>query len=274
MGIYCVTGTNQSVEFGHPEFWGQAYASFPKFFEVIFRAGESLNGLTMRRYENVDSWEKVIFNLGLLTGFSVMELITLVGNGFGLGAMKIARTILESSINAEYLRLFPGECDDFLEWHWVEQYKMLKYVRENMPERLGELTDIEGIERGFEKSKFRFLRKDGELRGSWCRLDLGSRAAKTGFAEAYKLIYPFGSQLIHGSFGGLAMHFDTTQASARLSPPPSLNWCEQALVGGHMCLYRIVGTLSLTLNVEPSPLLAQLSADFNYAWNGTGELRP
>jgi len=105
---HCVTETNQSVEFGHPEFWGQAYASFPKFFEVIPRAGDALNGLTMhRRYENVNPWEKVIFNLGLLTGFSVMELITLVGNGFGPGAMKIARTILESSINAEYLRLFP-----------------------------------------------------------------------------------------------------------------------------------------------------------------------
>jgi hypothetical protein len=263
-----VTETNQSVEFGHPEFWGQAYASFPKFFEVIPRAGDALNGLTMhRRYENVNPWEKVIFNLGLLTGFSVMELITLVGNGFGLGAMKIARTILESSINAEYLRLFPEECDDYLEWHWVEQYRLLKYVRGNMPDRLSELTDIEGTEKGFESSKARFLRKDGELRGSWCRLDLGSRAARTGFADAYKLIYPFGSQLIHGSFGGLAMHFDTTEESARISPPPSLSWCEQALVGGHMCLYRVVATLSLTFKTEPSPPLAQLKSDFDYAWN-------
>ena len=267
-----MTKTNQSVEFGHPEFWPEAFAAYPKFFEVIFRAGEALNGLSTCRYENVNPWEKVIFNLALLTGFSVMELITLVGNGFGLGAMKIARTILESSINAENLRLFPGECDDFMEWHWVEQYKMLKYVRENMPERLGELTDIEGTEIGFEKSKFRFLRKDGELRGGWCRLDLGSRAAKTGFTEAYKLIYPLGSQLIHGTFGGLAMHFDSTQASARISPPPSLNWCEQALAGGHVCLYRIVLTLSLTVNVEPSPSLAQLKDDFDYAWNRMHEL--
>jgi hypothetical protein len=257
----------QDVEFGHPEFWEQVYASFPKFFEVIFRAGDALNGITVRRYDNLEPCQKIIFNLGLLTGFSVMELITLVGNGFGLGAMKIARTILESSINEEYLRLYTGECDDYLEWHWVEQYKMLKYVQQNMPEHLSELSETEQTERGFQDSKPRYLRKDGQLRGSWCRLDLGSRAAKTGFTEAYKLIYPFGSQLIHGSIGGLAMHFDGTHEGARISPPPSLNWCEQALVGAHMCLYRIVYTLSLTLKVQPFPSLNQLEADYKYAWN-------
>jgi hypothetical protein len=262
--------TKQDVQFGNPEFWEQAYGVFPKFFEVIFRAGDALNGVTMRRYDEVEPCQKVILNLGLLTGFSIMELITLVGNGFGLGAMKIARTILESSINAEYLRLFPDECDDYLEWHWVEQYKMLKYVRENMPERLSELSEISATEKGFEGAKSRYLKRDGELRGSWCRLDLGSRAARTGFTEAYKLIYPLGSQLIHGSFGGLAMHLDATHEGVRISPPPSLNWCEQALVGAHMCLYRVTATLSLTFDVEPSPTLAQLKADYEYAWNKAG----
>ena len=128
------------VQFGNLEFWQEAYDSFPKFWAVIHRAADALNNVTMKRvYENVEPRQKIILNLGLLSAVSVMELITLVGNGFGLGAMKVARTLLEGAINAEYLRMFPEESENYLEWHWVEQYKVLEYMREHMPNEFAQL---------------------------------------------------------------------------------------------------------------------------------------
>src|SRR3989442_13487598 len=131
---------NAKVQFGHPDFWPKALDAFPKFFEVAGRAGDALNNLVMRGYKEVEPIQKVILNLGILTGISMMELVTLAGNGFGLGAMKIARTILESAINAEYLRRFPDEREDYLNWHRVEVYKDLMYLRQHNPDRLKDLS--------------------------------------------------------------------------------------------------------------------------------------
>ena len=48
------------------------------------------------------------------------------GNGLGQGAMKIVRTLMETVINAEYLRQYPNELDDYINWSWVEKEKGFK----------------------------------------------------------------------------------------------------------------------------------------------------
>jgi hypothetical protein len=254
------------VGFGYPTFSPQVVDSFPRFFEVADRAFRSLDALVTRGYPECEPVQKVILNLGILAGISAQELMVLAGNGFGLGAMKIARTLLETAINAEYLRLFPDECDDYLDWLWVERYKRLIYIRENMPERLSDLSDTAGTETGFMRVRSRFLRANGDLRGSWCRLDLGARAAKTGFKDSYKLINPMASCLIHGTLAGLAMHSLGTQDDARIAVPPSLNFCKESLSGAHSCLLQVVDTLSKTFLARPEPSLDQLVEDYKFAW--------
>jgi hypothetical protein len=113
----------------------KVHKAFPKF-EVVTRLTDSLNDLTGRAHPNPESYQRVILNLGILNAVSMFELVTLAGNGFGLGAMKIARTVMETAINAEYLRRFPAECALYLNWHWIEQYKLLTYVREHTAELL------------------------------------------------------------------------------------------------------------------------------------------
>ncbi len=259
--------TNRDVVFGFPDFSSQVLDRFPRFFEVVPRASDSLDAILRRGYPELEPVQKVILNLGILAGNSVMELITLAGNGFGLGAMKIGRTLLETAINAEYLRLMPAECDDYLDWHWIEQYKLLTYVRENMPDLLADLSDVAGTEMEFAKIRSRFQRPDGDLRGSWCRLDLGARAARVGFQESYKLINPIASRLIHGTIGGLAMHFGDSKDEVRIGTPPSLYFCEQALTGAHACLLCVIDTLSISLKTESSPPLVELVRDYEYAWS-------
>jgi len=167
----------------------------------------------------------------------------------GFGAAKY----LAGAINAAYLRRFPTECDDYLAWGWVEHYKLLKYMRANAPDLLSQISPekIRRADQEFERvrSRFEFTTGRGEtkLRGSWCSLDLGSSAEKTDFQEAYRLIYPWASQMFHGSFGGLSKHFDLEQDQHRIEVPPSLNWCGGALIGGHLCTVRVVETQGMTV---------------------------
>lgn len=260
---------NGRVVFGYPEYGQQVHARFPKFFEVAPRLTDSLNDLTSRAHPNPEPYHRVILNLGILTAISMVELVTLSGNGFGIGAMKIARTVMETAINAEYLRRFPAECDLYLNWHWVEQYKLLVYVREHAPELLPHLpaAEMERVEREFPVVRAQYEKPNHELRGSWCSLDLGARAVRTGFAEAFRLINPISSQLIHGTFGGLARHFDLTADEHRISLPPTMEFCAEALSGGHMCVLKTVETLALTFNWIPCNPVERLVEDYVYAWN-------
>lgn len=267
---------NGNVVFGYPEYGVEVHKAFPKFFEVIPRLTDSLNDLTGRAHPNPEPYHRVILNLGILTAVSMFELVTLAGNGFGLGAMKIARTVMETAINAEYLRRFPAECDLYLNWHWIEQCKLLTYVREHAAELLPELSpvEIERVEREFAQVRAQYEKPNGDLRGSWCSLDLGARAAKTDFTEAFRLINPISSQLIHGTFGGLAKHFDLTADEHRISIPPSMEYCAEALVGGHMCMLANVGTLADAFNRVPCNPIPKLVEDFHYAWDKQDKAAP
>ncbi len=268
----------QQPIFGYPDFWQKVYDTYAKFFEVFPRACEALNSITTRVYENVEPSQKAILYLGMATCTSMMELTTLVGNGLGQGAMKIARTMLETAINAEYLRQFPGDSDCFLEWHLVEQHQLLNYMREHAPDQLSKLSNetIAETDKNFEgvRPKFEYNNASGKkrLRGSWCSLDLGSRAAKTDFQKEYLIVNRLGSRLIHGSIGGLTMSFDPEEEECMVAVPPSLNFCGLALHVGHVCLVRVVQTLAMTFTAETCHSVAQLTKDFQYAWHDAENL--
>jgi hypothetical protein len=259
----------RSPVFGNPTYWQQVHDAFPKFFEVVPRFTDSLNDITSRAHPDPEPYQRVILNLGILTGVSMWELVTLAANGFGQGAMKIARTVMEAAINAEYIRRFPAECDFYLNWHWIEQYRLLAYVREHAKELLPELSaeEIERVESEYPKQRPKFETRSGDVRRSWCSTDLGTRAAKTDFAEAFRLINPISSQLIHGTFGGLSRHFDLKTDEHRISIPPSMEYCAEALVGGHTCILKMIETLANTFNWVPCNSIEKLVEDFYHAWD-------
>lgn len=256
------------IQFGHPEFWRTVHDAYPRFFEVHERLKLSFNTIAKpRTFQNRD--QKVILNLCLLAGVAMEELVTLVGNGLGIGAMKIARNLLELSINAEYLRANPGLIDDFIDWFWIEQHKWLTYAEQHDTDLLKQFTP-EAIaqtrqEFGRVRSKFED-KKTHKLRGSWSAVNLAGRAVQTHSEIAYRLINPFGSQFVHGTPGALLNHFDLSIRQDQIAAPPSLKWCSQALCGGHYCLAMVIHTLEAGFSEEATPSAEQIAKDFQYAW--------
>jgi hypothetical protein len=120
---------DHEVSFGFHDFWQTAYEAFPRFWEVYPRLLEAINSLVWRNYGETNPLQHIIINLGIVGATSLSEITTLAGNGLGLGAMKIARSMLESAINAEFLRKFPEHLKDYFDWWIVERYKLMKYVR-------------------------------------------------------------------------------------------------------------------------------------------------
>lgn len=88
----------------------------------------------------------------------MLELMTLAGNGMGQGAMKICRTLMETVVNADYLRQWPAELDAYLNWSWVEKKKELEYVRQHLPHLLPDISPeaIGSIEKEFQATRASF----------------------------------------------------------------------------------------------------------------------
>jgi hypothetical protein len=258
------------VEFGHPGYWKVITDAFPRFFEIHPRLVASFNSISQKSRETSRN-QKIILNLSLLAGIALEELITLVGNGLGPGAMKILRNLLEVSINAEYLRVNANAVDDFLEWFWVEQHRWLNYGKQHNHDLLKQWTPeaVKKIEQEFVRVRPRFEKphRPSEIRSGWCAVDLGTRAAAAHMELVYNLVNRFSTQFTHGTLGSLLNHFDVSQSSERIDAPPSLRWCAQALVGGHNCLSMVIHTLEMLFNEEASPSSTVIAKDYQYAWN-------
>jgi Family of unknown function (DUF5677) len=261
---------DHEVSFGFHDFWQTAYQAFPRFWEVYPRLLEAINSLVWRKYGETNPLQHIIINLGIVGATSLSEITTLAGNGLGPGAMKIARSMLETAINAEFLRRFPEHLDDYFDWWIVERYKLMKYVRTDAAHMLSKYSKEwqDQIDSEFEAVKARFeigSAANRRLRAGWCSIALDARATKTDFQEAYKLIYPIGNKLMHATLGGMAMHARKPEA-IRVDPPPSINFCKTALVGGHMCAARMVQSISAVMNQEPTPTEDILTKDYKFAW--------
>jgi hypothetical protein len=264
---------DREVSFGFESFWPKAYEAFPRFWEVYPRLIESINSLITPGYKRTIALQKVVLNLGILGATSLVEINTLVGNGLGYGAMKITRSMLEVAINAEFLRKFPEYVDDYLDWGAVESHRLLRYVRTDAPHLLSQYPKglQDEIDKDFQLVKHRFETvKPGQkprVRPGWCAMALDARATETGLQEEYKLVYPIGNKLLHGTIGGMSMHANrSVDRFSRVSVPPSLNYCKLALVGGHTCSMKIIETVSKVMTKEPSPKFDVLTKDYVFAW--------
>jgi len=100
------------ITVGFPEFQDQVVGEFPSFFATLPKLQAALNELTNEGHASISAQDHLILNLGILAGISMEETVLLGTNGFGPGAMKAVRSLMEASITAEYIRLNPEAPED------------------------------------------------------------------------------------------------------------------------------------------------------------------
>ena len=195
-----------------------------------------------------------------------VAIITLVGNGMGPSAMKLARSAMETAINAETPRLDPVAAEDFLEWHWVEQHR-LTWAEQNDVEILASIggPKIDEIETNYAKVRPRFLTQKGRVRSSWSAHKLDVRAEKAGFLDTYRLIHPLHANSFMEVSEGCS-NISPRQTSTGSLPPPTHEWDRQALLSAHSSMLRLAQTLCLTFNTDTKPPLQELQDDYLRIW--------
>ena len=135
----------------------------------------------------------------------------LSANGYGVGAIKLLRTLYEHAVTLNYLSEHPYELDTFYDYSYVTEHKLLKPIRETYGSHAFENTSIQEteVEERFLSVKERFMIADCKkcgtkrLNHTWNKLDFVSMAKQAG---------PLGALILHGYYGPLTQahsHFAT-----------------------------------------------------------------
>lgn len=256
-----------TIKFGFPEFWESFYLKFEPVMRVLPGYRHALNGIVDLAYENLDGWQRPVLNLGRLSGVEMTELLTLTANGCGHGAMKILRSMLETAIDAEFIRLNPIRFTQYIEWDGFERWRVYQAMISVNPAAESQIgaVELDRAKNEYDRVRAAF-RANGRTPSRWCAVRLDVEANQAKLSPLYEMIHPIATRLLHGGMFALLLHFDGQTDKHRIDVPPAMTWCQQALVGGTCCLRQTIGTLSQALQVEPKPSVADLAKDTLTAW--------
>jgi hypothetical protein len=184
-----------------------------------------------------------------------MEVFLLSANGYGMGAIKLLRTLYEHAVTLYYLREHPDELDNFYDYSYVTEHKLLKPIRETYGCQAFENTSIREseVEERFSRVKERFMIADCKKCGTkrlnytWNKLDLVSMAKQAG---------PLGALILHGYYGPLTQaHSHVATLTSRLTvledggisfvPDAQRNEADAALFTAHeiiLCVLEVQKT--------------------------------
>jgi len=102
---------------GFPEFWTPVYRKYRGFFDCAQLLEPIVSDMIKTPVEG-----KLLLITGRLMAAAVNSygaLMTLVLNGYGMDAMKIARSIYETELNILRLKNHPEDLADFLDYNVI-----------------------------------------------------------------------------------------------------------------------------------------------------------
>jgi hypothetical protein len=239
--------------FGFPNLWDAAYKSHADKYRAIDKLQQVANELFVATKDSADELVQVARALTGVNSNAMSDVLILVGNGRGTGAMKVARSMFEVSLVAEYLVKHPNEVDLYLDYAHVIGWRYLQ-----LAERLSVANvplELKGeAEAQYNRAKGKF-EKDGRVRNNWSDKSLKKIAVDIGRADLYDLVYGLASMLHHVNVGALIGH--------------DLNWDAEALRIGHGALLQTVTALYNSYHQTGSGFQEKLNvvkAEFSGVW--------
>jgi len=250
---------------GFPEFWQPAYDRFPNFYKATTGLVPLVNEVLKKPLTG--QLQIVLGFMGGIVSNSLGALITLCLNGYGQDALRVARGMFETSVNAAYLQLHRDEVDDYVDYHWVKQKKLLDYMTKHHPEDAKRIPakTVADVDAEYAKVSPRFTDKFGKVRNSWCKNSIRRRAEEVGLGEFYPTFYARASGIHHGDIAGL-----TAQAKRgrllEVELAPSFVDVKDALMMGHQCVIVVIDALNKVAVLGIDNQLNAAIAAYGDAW--------
>jgi hypothetical protein len=231
------------VTAGFPEMLQPVHDKYRLFFEAAMRMQPLVN--EMLRQPVTGQLADIVARLISASCNTMGAMLTLVLNGYGHDAMKLARSIYEVEINILWLKKHPEEITAFLDFNIIQQ----KEIFDAMDEEQQHAVPVERREKMMDEythalERFGVGKGKTRARNEWCATSFYERAkaAEEGWAEEmkadgldvkpvslYKAFYRPASSIHHGDIGGLIAQVDS---DLNVELPPSWSWLDEPLING------------------------------------------
>lgn len=250
---------------GFPEFWQKAYQRHPRFFDATDELVPLVNTVLAKPVGG-----KLPRLLHFMTGIvsnSLGSLITLALNGYGHDAVRIARGMFEMAVNVAYLAKHPDEVDDYLDFNWIRQKKLMTHLEKDDPETLAKLTQAQRdeIDTQFANVLPRFQTKPGgKPRPSWCVKNIKERVEEVGLVGFYPTFYAYASSIHHGDIGGLSAQVSAARFRTELAP--SFQAIKDALIMGHQSVLVVIDNFNDVASLGLETEIKAAADAFQKAW--------
>src|SRR5713226_2943072 len=150
--------------FGNYDAWQSFNEQFPCFVRIHPALQELRDKVFVGQFEVRHHADHIVFGLGRVCVEDFEQILSLCGNGFGIGAMQMLRSMYERQVTAAFISKYPDEVDAFASYDYVHTRKLveqLKEVYKDEPEILNGIIpedERDKIEENFQAVKKDFMR--------------------------------------------------------------------------------------------------------------------
>jgi hypothetical protein len=237
----------EALTMGTPKLW----AEFQSQHEALLKHIPDLVGLYEAALDSPKELptpvDRVVHGLTRMCIEEFMEIIVVCGNGCGIAGLKLLRTLYENAVSARYLHLEPAEVGQFLDYVWIDQWKIMRAIDEEFPGDM-EKELSEAAERDYLRVKPAFeveLCPECHRRGTnyrWSKLDFVSMALKcNGLDEFLVPAYRDLLKYTHAGAGGLFARVSAKGDTIVHRGVPQWEEADSALFASHAITLRVIG---------------------------------
>jgi hypothetical protein len=213
--------------FGDPMIWDSIFREHEKTLRAIEDLRTIAKDLAQATKGSREELIQVLIALTHICSDNMYDVLLLVGNRRGLGAMKIARSMFEISVISAYLAKNPSEVDAYLDFGIVEAWKRVHIVEKHGLEVPPDLR--KDAEAAYNEVKSKFTNSAGRVQLRWTKKTIKQMAEEVGRLKIYDIAYGLASELHHMPVSGVIGH--------------ELDWTSEALYVAHGSLLETVASL-------------------------------
>jgi hypothetical protein len=255
--------SGQVAAAGFPEMWQPVYQRYKQFFDCAGKLQPIVSKMITTPIEG--HLQQMVGHMVAAAANTYGALLTLVLNGFGHEAMKLARSLFEVELNILRLKLHPDELADYLDYNLIQQ-KQLYDVLSDEQKQLFSSSRYDEMMSAYNSVLGRFAtgRDKARPRNEWCRESLYERAKEAGpeHLDLYRIFYRQASSLHHLDIAGIIHQLDDGLFA---NMAPSWASLDDALVATgsfirSIAIFDELANLGLKEQLENGPVADYLAA--------------
>ena len=250
---------------GYPDFWPKILRKHERLFLLTQTLGPTIDDLF--RIAHKEPMFKVCRQLSKMVANSMGAVLLLGLNGYGVDAIKIARTMFEATVTLAYLRKHQDEFDDYFDFHFIIAMKRYRYIEKYAPKHLKRLTPeaIFSSKKGYARIAPRFT-MNGKVRGRWSKKPFSQICADLGLEEHYLTFYELASNITHANISGLMSQADPEHGVLDVDIAPSEQFVEMAMRTAHFAFVLAAREYIALARPEKQSVADKLEKDFVSVW--------